>query len=213
MLLAWQLAPLLTLAAFLACSAWHFGAEDAGPDGGIEVAVRGGLPIAMPVLLQPEATGRFLGVVAGVPMTQPPGWLIPASWAWLALATAWAVSLVLRRRGRAVIEPGLLAELFAALPLLTAFAIYFVGLHGPRHMATLASHPVRAPHVRDHRTAVLRSLPVTALTLLMGAALWPFYSGAVPERILALTLQGLAALTLPHLLLDILAGHAERAQR
>ena len=214
-LLAWQVAPLPTLAAFLACSAWHFGAEDAGPGGGAaEIAVRGGLPIAAPVLWQPEATARFLGVVAGVPMAQPPGWLLLASWAWLALAVAWAASCLLRRpgRGRALVEPGLLAALFAALPPLTAFAIYFVCLHAPRHMAALASHPVRAPRVRDRRAAVLRSLPITGLTLLIGAALWPLYAGPAPERLLALTLQGLAALTLPHLLLDGLAGRMERAR-
>ena len=212
-LLAWHATPLPTLAAFLACSTWHFGAEDAGPDGeAVEVAVRGGLPIAAPVLLHPEATARFLGVVAGVPMTHLPGWLLVASGAWLALAAAWAASLLLRRRGRALVEPGLLAVLFTALPPLSAFAIYFVCLHAPRHMATLAAHPVRAPRVRDVRGAVARSLPITALTLLIGAALWPIYAGPMPERLLALTLQGLAALTLPHLLLDALAERAERAR-
>lgn len=209
-LLAWSAAPVPTLAAFLACSAWHFGAEDAGPGGGWEAVVRGGLPIAAPVLLRPEATARVLGVVAGVPMAQPPGWLLLASWAWLALALAWTVSVLLRHHGRALVEPGLLTSLFAALPPLTAFAIYFVCVHAPRHMAALAAHPVRAPRVWDRRTAVLRSLPVTALTLLIGAALWPFYAGPAPERLLALTLQGLAALTLPHLLLDALAQRAER---
>lgn len=216
-LLAWHVAPLPTLAAFLACSALHFGAEDAGPDGAaVEVAVRGGLPIAAPVLLQSEATARFLGVVAGVPMAHLPGWLVVASWAWLALAIAWGASLLLRRRGRApmgaLVEPGLLAALFAALPPLSAFAIYFVCLHAPRHVAALAAHPIRAPRVHDSRSAVLRSLPVTALTLLIGAALWPFYAGPAPERLLALTLQGLAALTLPHLLLNALAERAEAAR-
>ena len=220
-LLAWQVAPLPTLAAFLACSAWHFGAEDAGPDGGaVEMSVRGGLPIAAPVLWQPEATARFLGVVAGVPMAQPPGWLLLAAWAWLALTTAWAASLLLRHpgsalrgRGRALVEPGLLAALFAALPPLSAFAIYFVCLHAPRHVAALAANPARAPRVRDGRTAALRSLPITTLTLLIGAALWPLYAGPAPEQLLALTLQGLAALDLPHLLLDVLAGRLERARR
>ena len=210
-LLAWQTAPLPTLAAFLACSAWHFGAEDAGPDGGaVEVAVRGGLPIAAPVLLHPDATARFLGVVTGIPMAHPPAWLLVASGAWLALAAAWATSLLLRR-GRTLVEPGVLAALFAVLPPLSAFAVYFVCVHAPRHMAALAAHPVRAPRVRDLRDAVARSLPITALTLLIGALLWPLYAGPAPERLLELTLQGLAALTLPHLLLDTLAERAEQA--
>ncbi len=72
-------------------------------------------------------------------------------------------------------------------------------------------HPARAPRVHDHRSAVLLALPITALTLLIGAALWPLYGGAVPDRLLALMIQGLAALTLPHMLLD--AGLARRERR
>ena len=210
-LLAWRAAPLPTLAAFLACSAWHFGTEDTEPSGGAaEIIMRGGLPIATPVLLRPEATARFLSVVAGVPMTHVPDWLLLASWAWLALAAVWAASLLLRRCGQTLIEPGMLATLFAALPPLTAFTVYFVCIHAPRHMALLTADPVRAPRVHDLRGAVMHSLPITALTLLIGAVLWPFYAGPAPERLLALTLQGLAALTLPHLLLNALAGHMER---
>ncbi len=58
--------------------------------------------------------------------------------------------------------------------------------------------------------AVLRSLPVTGLTFLLGALLWPLYPGQPPERLLALTLQGLAALTLPHMVLDALVLRALR---
>jgi len=51
--------------------------------------------------------------------------------------------------------------------------------------------------------AIVLALPLTGLTLLIGAALWPFYTGALLHRLLCLTLQGLAALTLPHMLLDV----------
>jgi len=57
--------------------------------------------------------------------------------------------------------------------------------------------------VHDAGCAILLALPITGLTLLIGAALWPFYTGARPQRLLCLTLQGLAAPTLPHLLLDV----------
>lgn len=208
-LLAWHVAPIATLAAFLAGSAWHFGTEDSEPGHAVEASVRGGLPIALPVLLHPAATAHVLGVASGTLITEPPVWLHLASLAWLASAVLWAGCLVLRRRWRVLAEPGLLAVMFAALPPLTAFAIYFVCLHAPRHMMGLAHHPVRAPRVRDLSTAALRSLPITGLTLLIGAGLWPFYAGDAPERLLALTLQGLAALTLPHMLLDFAAGRME----
>ena len=57
-LIAWQVAPEAALAAFLLASVWHFGSEDAG-GGGLPALARGGLPIALPVLLHPAATAWF----------------------------------------------------------------------------------------------------------------------------------------------------------
>ena len=87
-LLTWQLMPLATLAAFLAVSVLHFGAEDAGPGRPVEALVRGGLPVALPALLHPEATARVFAVVARVPMAELPAWWSVAAWLWLALAVA-----------------------------------------------------------------------------------------------------------------------------
>jgi len=210
-LLAWRWAPGLTLAGFLAASVWHFGTEDAEAGDGLEVIVRGGLPIAMPTMAHPEATAAVFQAVARAPLPQLPDWLWAAAMAWLALAILWAGRAILRRQGRLLAVPGLLAAMFTVLPPLTAFAIYFVGVHAPAHIAALIRNPVRAPRVRDDRSAALLALPLTALTLLIGAALWPLYGGAAPDRLLALTLQGLAALTLPHMLLD--AGLARRERR
>lgn len=210
-LLAWHRAPGLTLAAFLTASVWHFGTEDAEGGDGLGVIVQGGLPIAMPTLAHPEATATVFATAAGAPLPQLPEWLWAAAMAWLALATVWAGRAALRRQGRMLVVPGLLAAMFAALPPLTAFALYFVGVHAPAHVAALIRNPARAPRVRDQRSAALLAMPITALTLLIGAALWPLYGGAVPDRLLALTIQGLAALTLPHMLLD--AGLARRERR
>lgn len=68
-------------------------------------------------------------------------------------------------------------------------------------MAALAADHGRGPRVGSMRAAVVRSLPVTGLTFLLGAMLWPCYAEQPADRLLMLTLQGLAALTLPHLLL------------
>lgn len=205
-LLAWDVAPLLTLAGFLALSVLHFGEEDAGPGRPFETFVRGGLPIALPALLRPEETAGLFAVVTRVPMPELPVWWTAASWLWLALAVAWIIG---RRRPQGVLmEIAVLAVAFWLLPPLTAFTLYFVGLHGPRHMRALVRDPHRAPGIDTMRKAVLASLPVFGLTLLLGAALWPLYSAGSTDRaatLLALTLQVLSALTVPHVLLDRLA--------
>lgn len=200
-LLAWHAAPMGTLAAFLAASAWHFGSEDA-PGTRLDAVIRGGLPIAAPLLVHPAATWSVFATVAEVTEPHMPSWLRAAALAWLALAAAWAGRAALRGHLRLLRVPALLAGVFIALPPLTAFAIYFVCVHAPSHTAALIRNPLRAPRVRDARSAIALAAPITALTLLIGAGLWPLYAGAPADRLLSLTLQGLAALTLPHMLLD-----------
>ena len=207
-LIAWRVAPLPTLAAFLAGSVWHFGLEDAGPHP-LAAAVRGGLPIAAPVLFHPVATAHVFGTAALVSWTEPPAWLVAAAYLWAVAAVIWVAGCVWQRRWRLLAEPLVLAGLFAVLPPLTAFASYFVGVHAPRHMAALVSDP-RAPRVHSLRAAVWRSLPLTGMTVAIGAALWPFFPGVPSDRLLTLTLQLLAALTLPHMLLNAIAVPRER---
>lgn len=212
-LLAWQILPFATLAGFLAMSVLHFGEEDAGPGRPIEALVRGGLPVALPALLRPEETAQIFSVVTRMPMPQLPTWWSAAAWLWLALTMAW----LLARRAPPVVlgELIVLAATFLILPPLTAFTLYFVGLHAPRHMQALVRDPIRAPGVDTMERAVRASLPIFALTLLLGAGLWPLYASGSSDasaNLLTVTLQMLSALTVPHLLLDhIAARHRGRS--
>lgn len=210
-LLAWQVTPLPTLAGFLALSVLHFGEEDAGPGRPVEAFLRGGLPIALPALLHPEATADIFAVVTRVPMAQLPAWWTAAAWLWLALAAIVVpFRLAAHPPRRAMLaELAGLAAAFWLLPPLTAFALYFVTLHGPRHMRALVRDPVRAPGIDTMGRAVLAALPIFGLTLGLGAALWPLYASGSADptaTLLTLTLQMLSALTVPHVLLDRLAS-------
>lgn len=202
-LLAWHWAPVSTLAAFLGLSVLHFGLEDAGLDP-LAIVVRGGLPIALPVLLHPAATAAVFGAVAAVPMPVPPPWLMLGALTWAAGVLFWLV----HRRGQrmALAEVGLLAAAFTVLSPLAAFAVYFVCCHSPAHMRGLVRNG-RAPRVGSMQAAAWRSVPVTLLTIAIGAALWPWVgTGGFDAHLLALTIRGLAALTLPHMLLDALSA-------
>ncbi|OAS25905.1 hypothetical protein A5481_07665 [Methylobacterium platani] len=200
-LVAWRWVPDPTLAGFLALSVLHFGTEDAGPGRPVEALVRGGLPIALPALLQPDETARIFAVVTDTAMPVLPGWWSALAWIWLGLALAWLV--LWRPASDTLAELAALSLAFLVLPPLAAFGLYFVCLHAPRHMRALAGDPARAPAVDGMGRAVVLALPVFGLTLLIGALLWPTYPQANGvERLLALTLQLLAALTLPHMLLD-----------
>lgn len=200
-LVAWRVAPEATLAGFLGLSVLHFGHEDAGPGRPVEALARGGLPIALPALVQPDETARIFAVVSHTAMPVLPVWWTVFAWAWLGLAIVWLCGR--RPPVDLLAELAALSLAFLVLPPLSAFGLYFVCLHAPRHMRALAEDPGRAPSVDGMGRAVVMALPVFGLTLLIGLLLWPTYpqAGGV-ERLLALTLQLLAALTLPHLLLD-----------
>ena len=211
-LAAWRVAPGVTLAGFLAASVWHFGVEDAGkwPPA---AAARGGLAVAMPVLLHPAATARFLAGVTLTSMPQLPSWLVACAWLWFVPASCWVLLALRQRDWPGLADAGLVAGLFTLLPPLPAFAAYFICLHAPRHMRALVQSGL-APRVRTVCEAAWRSIPVTALTVLIGALLWRWFPGPAPGRLLALTIQGLAALTLPHMLLGVLVSwHARRQLR
>lgn len=210
-LFAWHVAPLWTLAAFLAASTWHFGSEDVPSGRILTLLVRGGLPIALPVLVHPTATAFVFATIAQTSFAQPPGWLWQASLCWLVLAIVWIVLEVSRRGVGSLAQTLVLGCLFIALPPLLAFAIYFVCVHAPAHTAALIANPARAPRVHDLTSAVVLSLPVTILTIIIGAALWPIYTGPVAVRLLSLTIQILSALTLPHMLFEIWLTKRERA--
>ncbi len=77
-----------------------------------------------------------------------------------------------------------------------------VAIHAPAHTAALIRHPSRAPRIQDAASAWRLAAPTTILTIAIGAALWPSYSGEAPVRLVCLTLQLLAALTLPHMVLN-----------
>ncbi len=201
-LLSWRVAPLGTLAIFLAASAWHFGATGTRSERLLDRMARGGLPIALPVLLHPAATLPVLATIANVSLERAPSWLSVGSAAWSVLAAVWVVRRMLRAETTALAGPAALVVVFLVLPPLSAFALYFVCVHAPAHTIALIDDASRAPRVRDLRSAVLLALPITAATVLIGVLVWPLYAGPLPSRLLSLILQLLAALTLPHLLLE-----------
>ena len=207
-LVAWRLAPEATLAGFLILSVWHFGTEETGGFG-LPALVLGGLPIALPVLLHPGATAQVLSAISDLPLAVPPSWLRAGCLLWIPLAALWTVTALVAGQRRSLLLPLVLCLGFAALPPLTAFTLYFVAVHAPAHTVALIRHPTRAPRVRDARTAWQRAMPITVLTVLIGAALWPLTPGASATRLVCVTLQLLAALTLPHMLFDAWLEHQD----
>jgi Brp/Blh family beta-carotene 15,15'-monooxygenase len=211
-LLAFAVAPRLTLATLLLVSALHFGREDVGhplDDAGrlAEACVRGSLPIVAPALVHPESVGQLLGAVEGLPPGTPSplgGALAAAGLVLVPLAALLAVFRAARtpRELRAVpfrdaAEVALLLALFVLLPPLASFLVYFCGVHAARHTLELRlPGPARSWAEAVRRFAL--GLPLSLAVLAAGGAVFAVLPGPAAEAGVRVVFQGLLALTLPH---------------
>jgi len=208
-LIAWHIEPLITLNLFLALSVWHFGGEMRDNGSSLLAGfVLGGAPLILPCVFQPEATAALLNAMAPpAHLTSPPSWLTVLFPVWALCASAWlGVSPPATRMRRLWSLFGLIVP-FAVLPPLQAFMIYFVFQHAPAHIASLVADS-RWSRLGSPGHAFYRSLPLTFASLGIGAVMVPFYAGPLAPRMIAVTFQLLAALTLPHMIFDYLIGRA-----
>ena len=200
----WVVAPTLFLGAFLVVSAVHFGGDPAGGVSRLTRGLYGGAVIVLPALWHGAELQRLLSLVAGpasaVLVAPVLSQLAPA---WLA-ASVLACALEARASPLAACESAALVALTLAAPPLAAFTVYFCAMHSPRHiLRTLA--PLQAAAAR----AALALALWPTLGVLVAAALLGWRASGLPveTRVMQLVFVGLAALTLPHMLL------LERARR
>lgn len=214
MLVAWRLYPLSTLSFFLALSLWHFGNETQMESKSLPaILVLGGAPLILPSIFRPEETAALLGAMAPpAHMTAPPSWLIWLFPFWCATASAWLGACRATERLQKLLQLVGFLALFSVLPPLDAFMCYFVFQHAPAHVAALIDDP-RWPRLVSEGSALRHALPLTIATLILGAALFPLHTGTVSERLLTITFQLLAALTLPHMIFDVFIGRQKMPLR
>lgn len=212
---AWIVAPALCLLGFLVISMIHFGAGDArhgsGWVRGAEVLAHGGLVVAgISQMHRSESDVIFAYLTGGDTMLVWQGLDMLTVIVGVSLVICLAQALWHRRWRGTALELGVLAVLFALTPPLVGFAVYFCCVHSARHVAAIMSG------LRQHMSAnamLLQTLVFTVASWLAGAAaIWWFADMADPQPvILRVVFIGLAALTVPHMIL--VDGFYRRATR
>lgn len=175
--------------------------------------VRGGIPMVVPLVAFPRryraVVGSWVGLFGAdlsLPWLFAPTTRLLAGAGLLALAVA-TLSAGYSRSGASrgwrvdVAETGLLFALFPLVPPLVAVGVYFAVWHSLRHLLRVAATNGAAGRVRDRlgRVAVL-AVPLSVLALGLfaaGASLLPS-TPTSPRDLAALTLVGIAVLTVPH---------------
>ena len=199
--LLWWLFPLPSLALFLLISAQHFGASDIADTGShwLPRIAHGGLVCIGIPNLQAAAVEPIFALLVG-PASAP---LIMQALNWLAIP--WIISLIMYcgfayrhpRYRRSLLSLLLLLGLVALLPPLISFALYFCLWHSRGHMLRLWHSLNPTERSRSAREAVVYS----AMAWASAGLIFYYLQGSVASTLIQLTFIGLAALTLPHMLL------------
>ncbi|UEX76500.1 Brp/Blh family beta-carotene 15,15'-dioxygenase [Sediminicurvatus halobius] len=201
-LLPWWHWPTLALSVFLLYSAWHFG-EDTGERLGVAGALGYGLLVVfLPLALQPAASAAVLAYLAPGgpgPLFHGAGWLCAAGAALLVLGLCRAD----RPQPSDWRDPLLLLLGAWLLAPLAYFVAYFCFLHSPRHLLETA----RALGLHDWPSRLRATAPATLATwALAGLALPWLLQQSAESAVLQMVFIGLAALTVPHMVLESLAA-------
>ena len=204
-IMLWWWQPRLALAGFLIYSAWHF-AGDWRFDDKHAVWAGGLATIGAPTLCHSHRVGEILGQITG-------GADVSVIVAAAALAGVAGLALFatrcLRCRDRASLEVGLLWLLAVTLPPLAFFAVYYGALHALRQTHCVLAGLCHA-RTRALGEALLSSLAVIAAGALAAILLIVCLGISPDDALLRAVFIGLAALTVPHMLLDALLQRAHR---
>jgi beta-carotene 15,15'-dioxygenase len=194
----WLIAPVVSLAAFLTISWWHFGIGDATEwDASdrwrvVRAAATGGLVLGGPMAAHPDVVRPVFVALVGEGAAMSESVVLAWGLAMLAVAVPCAIAVVLahlaRREHLLAGELPLLALLVMTASPLVAFSCYFALTHSLRHVVATGAD-------RRDLTPVLAA---TALTLVAGAGAWWLLEPSI-DTALKVVFVGLSALTVPHL--------------
>ena len=196
--LLWLLAPAAFLPAFLLLSVLHFSGD---PAHGVPIGCRivyGGAIIVLPTVLHAGAVQELFDLLVSGDVTADLVQLLHITgWGWLG-ATVIAVLYMARSQRSASLELAATGALAMIATPLVAFTVFFCVMHSPRHILNTASADGASPLRLLLRSA---SLPTIACIVAFGAAMTWRTGVTLDARVMQSLFVGLAALTVPHMLL------------
>lgn len=194
----WVVAPSLFLAGFLLISAAHFSGDPGRQTGSLSRLLYGGGIIVIPALLHSTEVETLFAALAGhaaassiMPVLQ----LMSGPWLFLLIVCA---AIEARRDPLTGAELATLGALALIAPPLVAFATFFCAMHSPRHILRTADYSSDLPK------RVLWTAGLAPMLIVFGAvaASWfQFGDSPIDDRIVQIMFVGLAALTVPHMVL------------
>jgi Brp/Blh family beta-carotene 15,15'-monooxygenase len=196
--LVWIWLPALSLSVFLMISAWHFSSDWSNS---LNIALRlfaGALMILMPIGFHTEAVYTIFEQLSGHAGGSIALALALPKW-FLTLTMLIIVGgALLKQQWHSALELiSLLSLAYFTHPLLY-FTLYFCLLHSPRHLSSLF---IAAPTLEHPRLIRMMMTYTLATLVLLGGLGWYWSTLPTNTLILRLIFIGLAAVTVPHMML------------
>ncbi len=224
-LVVWEFQPTWSLVAFLALTYYHFSTGDALVTPWTPALVRvsewvgrGGIILCFPAIFDRGVVQGLLSYLApedGVRLLLDAlAALAPVSALAAGICLAGSLGVFVRHRATIDLARGVeiavLALIFSVLPALLAFTIHFSFLHSTRHMLGVAARTRGRSALAVWRDMLWISMPVTLVTLLLGAGVYGLASGLSFDtaNLMRVIFIGIASMTYPHVLVVSLVTRA-----
>ena len=212
----WTIFPAITLLLFLIVASYHFGEEDLrfffkgrGFFFNLVSFLKGALIITLSFHYSHEATVIFFEYLM-VPqieyekLTEFKSLLFSANLIFLIISLIYLLRKQLNKLVLILFEIIFILLSFIYLPLILAFSMYFCFLHSSKHIVGLARELDCQNIGNGLKLFIVKATPLTLLTAVFAFLSLYFLDQNINENIIKVIFIGLASLTLPHILLEIL---------
>lgn len=203
----WLVAPVPSLVLFLVVSAVHFGGDWMRERSPAPRALAGAALLSLPAFRDEDAVAGLYATLAGEGARSVAAAQAALGMPLLVLLLVLAV-VAARRAPHEAVELGLVALLALTTPPLVFFIVYFCTLHSARHLREGFAEERTQPR----RLTALVVVAYTAIPLIAAGVFLAATAGtaSLDDQLLRVVFIGLAALTVPHM---VLVGLGDRALR
>ena len=212
----WTIFPAITLLLFLIVSSYHFGEEDLrfffkgkGYFFNLVSFLKGLLIITLSFHYSYETTVVFFEYLM-VPkikyekMAELKSTIFSANLIFLIIGLIYLFRKQINKLVLILFEIIFILLSFIYLPLILAFSMYFCFLHSSKHIIGLAKELDSQNIKNGLKLFTVKATPLTLLTTIFAFLLLYFLDQNINENIIQVIFIGLASLTLPHIILEIL---------
>ncbi len=212
----WTIFPAITLLLFLVVASYHFGEEDLrfffkgrGYFFSLVSFLKGALIITLSFHYNHETTVVFFEYLM-VPqieyekLTEFKSLLFSVNLIFLIISLIYLLRNQINKLALILFEIMFILLSFIYLPLILAFSMYFCFLHSSKHIIGLARELDSKNISNGLKLFVLKATPLTLLTVILAFLLLYFLDQNINENIIQVIFIGLASLTLPHIILEVL---------